>query len=89
MAGKSTALHLTTPSTVDFYIMHRFLELKKKKRLAMNKKSLLNKTDFFPCMKAYVYVTNTQYIFTFPQCLDLIREKSGRHLNCLIIKSSY
>ena len=55
----------------------------------MNKKSLLNKTDFFPCMKAYVYVTNTQYIFTFPQCLDLIREKSGRHLNCLIIKSSY
>lgn len=27
MAGESTALQLTTPSTVDFYIMHRFLEI--------------------------------------------------------------
>ena len=36
MAGKSTALHLTTPSTVYFYIMYRFLELKKKKKKASN-----------------------------------------------------
>ena len=50
MAGESTALQLTTPSTVDFYIMHRFLEIvffiKEKKRLAMDKKSLPNKRDF-------------------------------------------